>query len=60
MHLKYCVFSRNPVLRLKIRRYSQKIQIGLMDHFDVCYVNKFRFSGFMSNKKVVFVLSRSK
>ena len=60
MHLKYCVFSRNPVLRLKIQRYSQKIQIGLMERFNVCYVNNFGFSGFMSNKKVMFVLSRSK
>ena len=53
MHLKYCVFSRNPVLRLKIQRYSQKIQIVLMERFNVCYVNNFVFLASCQKKSYV-------
>ena len=54
MHLKYCVLSRNPVVRLKIQRYSQKIQnqIGLMERFNVCYVNNFVFLASCQIKKL--------
>ena len=52
MHLKYCAFFRNPVLRLKIQRYSQKIQIGLMERFNVCYVNNFVFLASCQIKKL--------